>query len=69
MSMPGEISSIIENYNDVFEEPKWLPPKRSHDCKIPLEINITHMNENPYKFPYIHKTKIKKESRKFLLVA
>ncbi|XP_074328095.1 uncharacterized protein LOC141666008 [Apium graveolens] len=31
-----EIQTLIKNYPDIFEEPKGLPPSRSHDHHIPL---------------------------------
>lgn len=37
-----ELESILQLYPDVFKEPIGLPPKRSHDHKIP-----THPNSGP----------------------
>jgi hypothetical protein len=34
--LPEPISPIIQEYVDVFQEPKGLPPNRSYDHSIPL---------------------------------
>ncbi|KAH7848172.1 hypothetical protein Vadar_034607 [Vaccinium darrowii] len=32
-----DLTQILQDYNDVFEEPKGLPPFRAHDHQIPLK--------------------------------
>lgn len=58
VKIPKEIDYIRQEYQDIFGEPKGLPPKRSHDHKIPLEVDNTPINANPYKCPYMHKSEI-----------
>ena len=34
---PAKISQVLDQYKDVFEEPKGMPPTRSHDHQIVLK--------------------------------
>ncbi len=47
--IPHKIQEILEQYASVFQEPKTLPPKRSHDHRIPLYPSATPVNIRPYK--------------------
>ncbi|XP_074328019.1 uncharacterized protein LOC141665930 [Apium graveolens] len=51
--IPQEIKSLLDEYMDVFAEPKGLPPPRSHDHRIPLKTDSSPVNSNPYKCPYV----------------
>ncbi|XP_074342098.1 uncharacterized protein LOC141679516 [Apium graveolens] len=55
--MPEVVKGILEEFSDVFEEPKGLPPIRSQDHKILLQVGRAPVNCNPYKCPYVHKKK------------
>lgn len=35
--LPGNMHQLLTQYSDVFNEPKELPPKRTHDHVIPLK--------------------------------
>nr|GEX45607.1 retrotransposable element Tf2 [Tanacetum cinerariifolium] len=48
----------MENFSDVFEVPYELPPKRSHDHKIPLIDGTPLVNIRPYRHPPIQKNAI-----------
>lgn len=61
-----EVTGLTEEYQDVFDEPKGLPPQLSHDHKIPLKLDSIPVNANPYKCPYIHKTEIEKVVKEML---
>lgn len=37
MMLPAPLTALVENYPEIFQEPKQLPPKRSHDHAIPLK--------------------------------
>lgn len=41
--IPEEVSKILDDYKDVFEEPKGLPPRKSHDHRIPLKPDGVHI--------------------------
>ncbi|XP_058726761.1 uncharacterized protein LOC131598148 [Vicia villosa] len=42
--VPNEISTILQSYAKVFEQPHGLPPTRPHDHKIPIAPNTPPIN-------------------------
>ncbi|GJT52693.1 reverse transcriptase [Tanacetum coccineum] len=50
-SVPESIAKVLKAYESVFEVPKGLPPKRSHDHTIPLIPNTSPINIRPYRHP------------------
>ncbi|GJV88340.1 ty3-gypsy retrotransposon protein [Tanacetum coccineum] len=44
-----ESQALLEEYADVFEEPKTLPPHRSFDHQIPLKDRDVNVNVRPYR--------------------
>lgn len=50
----------------VFEEPKGLPPTRTHDHKIVLKEGIPPVSVRPYRYPFVQKTEIEKIVRELL---
>ncbi|XP_040249281.1 uncharacterized protein [Aegilops tauschii subsp. strangulata] len=46
-----EITKVLENYKDVFEEPTGLPPKRDCDHAINLEPGAPVINQRGYRLP------------------
>jgi hypothetical protein len=55
-----EIESLLEEFEDIFSEPKTLPPKRAHDHHIPLLPGSAPTNVRPYRYPYFQKAEIEK---------
>jgi len=55
---PGPISPILQEYGDVFQEPKGLPPNRSYDHSIPLQPGIQAISVRPYRYPFYQKEEI-----------
>lgn len=49
------LTQILQDYKDVFEEPKGLPPFRAHDHQIPLKLGTQPPSIRPYRYPYIQK--------------
>ncbi|GJY46869.1 reverse transcriptase [Tanacetum coccineum] len=45
-----ESQALLEEYADVFEEPKTLPPHRSFDHQIPLKDRDVNVNVRPYRY-------------------
>ncbi|GJT36217.1 hypothetical protein Tco_0926636 [Tanacetum coccineum] len=43
--------ALLEEYVDVFEEPKTLPPHRSFGHQIPLKDGDVNVNIRPYRYP------------------
>lgn len=56
--LPGPLTAILNAYADVFEEPKGLPPARSHDHAIPLQAGAQPVSVRPYRYPFYQKEEI-----------
>nr|GEW60503.1 gypsy/Ty3 retroelement polyprotein [Tanacetum cinerariifolium] len=53
-----DIKGLLEEFEDVFAMPNYLPPKRSLDHKIPLKEGVTSINIRPYRYPPAQKDTI-----------
>ncbi|XP_020092846.1 uncharacterized protein LOC109713256 [Ananas comosus] len=60
------IQQVLEQYKDVFEEPKGMPPARVEDHKILLQPNTAPINVRPYRYSYEQKEEIEKQIRELL---
>lgn len=49
--LPPEIAVLLQEFNDVFQEPCSLPTKRSVDHAITLVDNTKTVNQSPYRLP------------------
>ncbi|GJT22827.1 reverse transcriptase [Tanacetum coccineum] len=49
VTVDGKIQSVLDSYEDVFGIPVELPPKRSHDHRIPLVEGALLVNIIPYR--------------------
>jgi len=58
--LPGPITSILKDYEDIFQESKGLPPHRAHDHSIPLQEGAKPVSVRPYRYPYYQKEEIEK---------
>jgi hypothetical protein len=47
-SYPQELSEVLHEYQDLFQLPHGLPPKRSCDHKIPLLDELATVSRAPY---------------------
>ena len=61
-----ELQAVLEEYSDVFEEPKTLPPHRSFDHQIPLKNNEASVNIRPYRYPPAQKDVIESMIKELL---
>lgn len=62
----SDIKVILQEFCDVFEEPKTLPPQRNADHKIPLKGGGEPVHVKPYRYPYIQKNEIEKLVKEML---
>nr|GEY96682.1 reverse transcriptase [Tanacetum cinerariifolium] len=62
---PG-LTQIMEKFSDVFEVSHELPPKRSHDHRIPLIPSNRPVNIRPYRHPPIQKDAIENMIKELL---
>lgn len=60
------IYSFLTEYNDVFQEPKTLPPHKSFDHSIKLKEGSQLVNARPYRYPFAHKNEIEKLMKEML---
>lgn len=57
-SCPG-LEELLQKYEDLFEEPKDLPPNRDgHDHKIPLLEGSNPVNQRPYRYALYQKQRL-----------
>lgn len=60
LEVPKEVQRLIKKYGNVFEEPKALPPIRSHDHYIPLILDSKPINIRPHKYSHEQKIEIER---------
>ncbi|KAL4290632.1 hypothetical protein GQ457_14G012640 [Hibiscus cannabinus] len=59
--IPEQLQPVLEKYQQVFEEPKGMPPTRNHDHYIVLKPGTQPVNLRPYRFPYYQKEEVEKQ--------
>ncbi|KAF5481387.1 hypothetical protein F2P56_002043, partial [Juglans regia] len=58
--VPRDLQELLDQFSEVFQEPKGLPPTRSHDHSIPLVSNAKPISQRPYRYPYFQKDEIER---------
>lgn len=58
LEVPFDIQEILHEYDDLFKEPKSLPPQRECDHQIILKEGTEPVHVRPYRYPYIQKNEI-----------
>nr|XP_016495663.1 PREDICTED: uncharacterized protein LOC107814725 isoform X3 [Nicotiana tabacum] len=53
-----DLQQLLEEFGTLFEEPKGLPPSRSHDHAIQLKTGTSPPNIRPYRYPHYQKNEI-----------
>jgi hypothetical protein len=53
---------------EVFQEPKGIPPSRSHDHSIVLKEGTSPISVRPYRYPYYQKSEIEKLIKELLVM-
>jgi hypothetical protein len=66
--IPAAVQPLLEEYKDVFEDPKTLPPPRHQDHHIPLLPNSAHVNSRPYRYSPLQKDEIERQVKELLAV-
>lgn len=54
------ISNVVNDFEEVFEEPKGLPPQRENNHFIHLQPNSIPVNVKSYRYPQYQKGEIEK---------
>ncbi|KAL0350215.1 UNVERIFIED_CONTAM: Transposon Ty3-G Gag-Pol polyprotein [Sesamum radiatum] len=52
------ISRLLQNFEDIFQEPQSLPPKRNIEHRIELMPDAIPKKQQPYRYAYGQKTEI-----------
>jgi hypothetical protein len=60
-AIPPEVQQILQDNQDVFAEPKGLPPPRLHDHTIPTLPDSIPVNSRPYRYSPLHKDEIERQ--------
>ncbi|XP_019177711.1 PREDICTED: uncharacterized protein LOC109172915 [Ipomoea nil] len=55
-----ELTTILQEYKEIFEEPKSIPPSRPLDHEIPLIPGAKPVHFKPYRYSYLQKNAIEK---------
>ncbi|KAF5447056.1 hypothetical protein F2P56_032635 [Juglans regia] len=64
--VPQDVLKLLDSFQIVFDEPRGLPPQRSHDHQILLKTDSTPVSVRPYRYPYYQKTEIEKIVKELL---
>nr|KYP71834.1 Retrotransposable element Tf2 [Cajanus cajan] len=57
----GRLQRILQNFSEVFLEPKGLPPKRTKEHVIVLKQGAEPVNVRPYRYPHYQKEEIERQ--------
>ncbi|KAK8919027.1 hypothetical protein KSP39_PZI021330 [Platanthera zijinensis] len=55
-----QLQALLRKFQDLFDEPRGLPPNHHHEHQIPMKEGATPVNLRPYRYPPIQKTVIEK---------
>ena len=66
--IPEHIENLLLEFVEVFQEPKGIPPSRSHDHSIVLKEGTSPISVRPYKYPYYQKSEIEKLIKELLVM-
>lgn len=61
-----KMNKLLHEYEDIFQEPKGMPPERNQDYKIPLIAGSHPVNMRSYRIPYVQKIKVERKVQEML---
>nr|XP_027083907.1 uncharacterized protein LOC113706223 [Coffea arabica] len=64
--IPEQVTSVLQQYSQVFATPQGLPPERELDHQITLKPGAEPFKLKPYRYPYAHKSEIEKQVAEML---
>ncbi|XP_058782994.1 uncharacterized protein LOC131657638 [Vicia villosa] len=63
---PKLVTTLLDQFNQLFETPTHLPPSRNTDHQIPLQTGTNPVNVRPYRYPHFQKREIETQIREML---
>ncbi|GMI86644.1 hypothetical protein HRI_002333700 [Hibiscus trionum] len=66
VEVPSNLKQLLDKYEEVFSEPKGMPPVRSQDHAIILKADAQPVNLRPYRFPHHQKAEVEKQISEML---
>jgi hypothetical protein len=66
-TLPIAVQEALKEFQDVFEDPKGLPPEREYDHSILLLPNSIPINAKPYRYSPLHKDEIERQVKELLM--
>ncbi|KAE8716924.1 hypothetical protein F3Y22_tig00110105pilonHSYRG00061 [Hibiscus syriacus] len=64
--VPLPLQELLEEFKEVFEEPRGMSPSRKHDHAIVLKQGTQPVNLRPYRFVHHHKAEVEKQITEML---
>jgi len=61
-----QVEQLLDRYQEIFQDPKKLPPERAYDHTIPLLPMAIPVNARPYRYSPLHKDEIERQVREML---
>ena len=65
-TVPTEIQPLLQEFHQVLEEPRTLPPSREFDHQIPLKEGTVPVNVRPYRYAHFQKNEIEQQVKEML---
>lgn len=66
VSNAAEIQNLLTEFDDVFQDPKTLPPHRAFDHAITLDASAQPVNSRPYRYSPLQKDEIERQVKEML---
>lgn len=60
------LEELLADFDDVFSEPRGLPPQRSRDHSITLVPGAPPVAVRPYRYPALHKNELERQCASML---
>nr|AAM51834.1 Putative plant disease resistance polyprotein [Oryza sativa Japonica Group]ABF94062.1 retrotransposon protein, putative, unclassified [Oryza sativa Japonica Group] len=64
--IPSSVQQLLTDFDDVFHDPKCLPPHRVFDHAISLVPDATPVNYRPYRYSPLQKDEIEKQVKEMI---
>jgi hypothetical protein len=66
LNIGQQLEGLLSKYENIFKEPRGLPPRRKKEHVINLKEGHDAVNVRPYRYPHHHKNEIEKQVKELL---